>query len=260
MRMKRDTVSRLVTRVPRMGLLSIADTDHVDRRINRLGASLFFDPVTVAHAAVAGVDNVFALYAGGRAGVMGNVTATQVEVAFGFFPSDLVRSVWADVEAIAPAAQLADVLADAMIAAAIETWDADAAAVVVELGSDVVGSVPLIGLPLFAGWRERGRPADPVGAAVHVVHTLRELRGDIHVQSVAAQRLHPLEAEIVTRGEEGATLHGWPQPWPDPAPLVERVAAAESATGARMCGIYGDCLGAEGFATFAAAIGDLAPE
>jgi hypothetical protein len=43
-------------------------------------------------------------------------------------------------------------------------------------------------------------------------------------------------------------------------PLVERVGAAESATGARMCGVYTDCLGAEGFATFAAAVGGLAPE
>ncbi len=242
-----------------MSQLSIADTDHVDRRINQLGASLFFDPLTVAHASAAGVDDVFSLYAGGRAGVMGNVTATQVAVALGFFPAELVRTVWADVEAIATPARLADLYADAMVLAAIETWDTSAAAVVVELGSEVAASVPLLGLPLFAGWRERSRPSEPVGAAVHVVHTLRELRGDIHVQSVAAEQLDPLEAEIVTRGEEGATLHGWPQPWPDPAPFVDRVAAAESATGARMRRIYAGSLGTEGFATFAAAIDGLVP-
>jgi hypothetical protein len=242
-----------------MSELSTADTDHVDRRINQLGASLFFDPLTVAHASDAGVDDVFSLYAGGRAGVMGNVTATQVAVTLGFFPATLVRTVWADVEAIATPARLAGLYADAMIAAAIDTWDRSAAAVVVELGSEVAASVPLLGLPLFAGWRERNRPSEPVGAAVHVVHTLRELRGDIHVQSVAAEQLDPLEAEIVTRGEEGATLHGWPQPWPDPAAFVDRVAAAESATGARMRRIYADSLGNEGFATFAAAIDGLAP-
>jgi hypothetical protein len=242
-----------------MDPIQTTHTDLVDRRINQLGASLFFDPVAVAHAANAGVDNVFALYAGGRAGVMGNVTATQVAVALGFFPLELVRTVWADVETIAAPTHLADVFAAAMVAAAIQTWDARAAAVVVELGSEVAASVPLLGLPLFAGWRERSRPSDPVGAAVHVVHTLRELRGDIHVQSVAAEQLDPLEAEIVTRGEEGATLHGWPQPWPDPAPLVERVAAAEAATAVRMRQTYADSLGAERFATFADAIDRLAP-
>lgn len=242
-----------------MSTLTTADTDRVDRRINQLGASLFFDPVTVAHAAAAGVDDVFALYAGGRGGVMGNVTATQVAVALGFFPLELVRSVWADVHAIAEPTHLATVHADAMVAAANETWDGAAAAVVVELGSEVASSVPLLGLSLFAGWRERARPSEPIGAAVHVVHTLRELRGDIHVQSVAAQQLDPLEAEIVTRGEEGATLHGWPHPWPEPAPFAERVAAADSATGDRMRRIYSESLGPARFATFAEAVDGLTP-
>lgn len=234
------------------------DTDRTDRKINELGASLFFDPVTIAHAAANGVDDVFALYAAGRAGVMGGVTATQVAAAVGFFPVELVRAIWAAAEAIAEPARIARIYADAMAEAARHAWDPGAAATVVELGTAVADSVPLLGLPLFAGWRELARGTDPVGAAVHVVHTLRELRGDIHVQSVAAQGLHPLEAEVVSRGDEGATLHQWPQPWPDPAPFVDAVAAADAATGERMRRIYARSIGADGFARFAGAVDRLA--
>ena len=82
------------------------------------------------------------------------------------------------------------------------------------------------------------RPDDPQGAAALVVMALRELRGDIHIQCVAAEGLHPLEAEIVTRGVDGAELHGWPPPFPDPDRSRARVVAAEAATSARMQAAY----------------------
>jgi len=237
----------------------IRDTDHTDRRINQLGASLFFDPITIAHASANGIDDVFALYAGGRAGVLGDVTATQAAAALGFFPVELVRVIWAHGQAIMQPAQIARIYADAMSEAARQVWDCAAAKIVVELGTVVADSVPLLGLPLFAGRREMARPSDPVGAAVHVVHTLRELRGDIHVQSVGAQGLRPLEAEVVSRGSEGAALHQWPQPWPDPAPFVEQVAAADAATGERMCRMYACAIGVDGFTRFADAVDRIKP-
>jgi len=136
-----------------MSTPTLTDTDRVDRRINQLGAAQFFDPVTVAHASAAGVDNVFALYAAGRAGVMGNVTATQAASALGFFPLELVRTVWADAEAIDEPVRIARIYADAMVEAARGSWDAAAAETVIGLGTAVADSVSLLGLPLFAGWR-----------------------------------------------------------------------------------------------------------
>jgi hypothetical protein len=97
-----------------------------------------------------------------------------------------------------------------------------------------------MGQSLFAGWQAMTRPADPQGAAAVVVMALRELRGDTHIQCIAAEGLLPVEAEIVTRGVPGAELHGWPTPYPDPEPLRERVAAAERATSARMQRAYGN--------------------
>ena len=183
--------------------------DEMDTRINQLGASLYFDPSTIAHAADAGITDFFVLYAGGRAGVMGDVTAEQVSSAFGFFDPGLVAKVWPTVLATARPSDIVAVFAAAMAHAAELNWDAEASQTVVRLGALVADSVTALGMPLFAGWRAVPRPTTPQGAAAMVVHTLRELRGDVHVQSVAASGMQPIEAEVATRrGSAGLEMHG----------------------------------------------------
>ncbi|MEI2705902.1 MAG: hypothetical protein V9E89_11735 [Ilumatobacteraceae bacterium] len=237
---------------------TMADSDRLDRHLNQLGASLFFHTTTLATAAADGVTDIFVLYAAGRAGVMGDVGAGQAAASLGFFPESLVRELWRQAEALMPPRRIARIYATAMATTAREIWDEGAAIDVVDLGTAVAESVPLLGLPLFAGWRELPRPDDPVGAATLVVHTLRELRGEIHTQSVASNGLHPLEAEVVSRGDEGAALHQWPRPWPEPGPFEEQVAAADVATGERMRRIYGRSIGGDGVARLTAAAERLA--
>jgi len=215
-----------------------ADLDRTDHRINALGGTLFFDEVTLAAAAEEGIDDVVVLYAAGRAGVMGDVTAAQVRVTFGFFDPGSVDEVWAMVTAGHRPSDVAPVFARAMSAAARARWDADAAAVVARIGFAVADAAEPLACPLFTGWRDQARPDDPAGAAALAVTTLRELRGDIHVQSVAAAGLHPLEAEMVSRRVPGAQLHGWKEPYPDPAEFADRVAAAEAETSRRMRAHY----------------------
>jgi hypothetical protein len=239
-------------------LPSRALVDEMDGRINRLGSLLYFHPTTTAYAAAHGVDDVFVLYGAGRAGVMGDVTAEQVVCAFGFLAPTFVAQVWPTVEAFGRPSEIARLYADAMARTAAELWSADEAREVVRLGTQVADSVAPLGLSLFAGWRALQRPDDACAAAALVVHTLRELRGDIHVQSVAVEGLHPLEAEMVTRGDSGAQLHGWPKPWPDPSPFVERVAAAEHRTSERMQRIYSAALSSDELACLATAVENLA--
>ncbi|MEZ5249993.1 MAG: hypothetical protein R2713_12510 [Ilumatobacteraceae bacterium] len=50
-----------------------------------------------------------------------------------------------------------------------------------------------LGMPLFAGWRALARPSTPQGAAALEVHRA-SCRGDVHVQSVAAAGMAPIEA------------------------------------------------------------------
>jgi hypothetical protein len=213
--------------------------DHMDARINAFGSALFFDEVTLEHGAANGVPDAIILYGAGRAGALGDVNAAAVTSAFGFFCPDLVEQLWPSVRAFGRPSSIATVLADGMAAAARVRWDPAAAAVVARHGATVVDSVVPLGTALFAGWQRMPRPDDPQGAAALVVMALRELRGDIHIQCVAGEGLHPLEAEIVTRGAAGAELHGWPAPYPDPDALRDRVAAAERATSARMHQHYG---------------------
>ena len=222
----------------------------MDAGLNALGASLFFDEVTVAHAAAAGIDDVFALYAG-RAGVLGDVRAGQAASALAFFDPDVVADVWDGLARFGSPSWVADVFARAMADAAAQHWDPEPARVVTDLGMRVAESVTPIGLALFTGWRDVARSH---GDASSVVHTLRELRGDLHIQCVSVAGLHPLEAEMVTRGEPAAQLHGWKPPYPDPAGFGERVAAAEAATSERMAQIYGAALSDGELADLAAAV------
>jgi hypothetical protein len=230
-------------------------TDEMDARINGLGASLFFHPRTVEFAAAQGVDNVFVLYAG-RAGVLGDVNAAQAVSALGFFASDVVADVWRGVTELGGPARMGALFGDAMAAAAATLWSSEAAAEMVDMGRVVLQGVEPFGMALYAGWRERGL----VGGASDVVHALRELRGDVHIQSVAAAGLHPLEAEMVTRGAAAAQLHGWKPPYPEPDAFAGRVAAAERATSERMFDLYQRVLGAERIVQLAAAVRRLYPD
>jgi hypothetical protein len=236
----------------------MSQIDEMDALINRLGASLYFDPLTLAHAAEAGITDVFVLYAGGRAGVMGDVTADQVASAFAFFAPDLVERVWQTVVATERPSEVARIYAAAMAHAAQDRWDATAARRVARLGTVVAGSVTALGMPLFAGWRAVPRPDTPCGAAALVVHTLRELRGDVHVQSVAASGLSPIEAEVASRrGTAGLEMHGWHGDAPDHEPLLEAFAAVEAQTSARMHRIYDAALSPTELDELAAALSAL---
>ncbi len=158
--------------------------DRTDALLNRLGAGLLFHEETLAHAARSGIDNPLVLYAGGRAGVMGDVNASQVTAAFGFFEPSLVRDGWTAVETVAAPSEIAQIYAKAIAHAGRQCFiDDEAAAVVSNVGWRVAEGVEALGLSLFAGWRTMRSVADDArGSAAIAVITLRELRGDIHVQ------------------------------------------------------------------------------
>jgi hypothetical protein len=169
---------------------------------------------------------------------MGDVTAAQACSAFAFFDPGLVDKMWSSMGPDLKPSAVAKVFAAALAAGARERWDEGAAADVARIGRKVADRVTAIGMPLFAGWREMAMPDDPIGAATMTVMTLRELRGDIHVQSIAASGVGPLEADFFTRGEQGVQLHGWKPPYPDVAQHAEAMAAAHASTSQRMGRIY----------------------
>ena len=234
------------------------DADAVDARVNRLGAELLFHPTTLASAAQRGVDDAVVLYAGGRAGAVGDLSAPAVEAILAFFAPSAVAEVWPMVLRHGRPSEISDVYAAAMADAARASWDASAAEVVADVGATVVDAAPALGLPLFAGWRAKARPDDALGAAALVVTALRELRFDHHVHAIAGTGLTPLEAEMVGRGEAGAQLHGWAPPFPDADAARDRAEAAEAETSRRMARAYAVASEAE-LVRFSDAIAALAP-
>ena len=65
----------------------------------------------------------------------------------------------------------------------------------------------------------------------------------MHIQSVAASGMAPIEAEVATRrGTAGLEMHGWRGEFPDHEPFLEPFAAVEAQTSARMQRIYAAAL------------------
>jgi hypothetical protein len=233
------------------------DIDRTDRRINELGSSLFFDELTLAHAAALGVDDAAVLYGGGRAGAMGDVLAPTVGAVFGFFEPAAVAEVTNQVWAQGSPRQLTEIFVASMAHAARTRWSPDPAAEVVAVGRVLLDGASPFGRPLFAAWREVPLPADRCGAAAVTIMALRELRGDTHVNALATLGVEPLQAEMVTRGEAWAQLHGWSPPYPDPAAHRDLVAQAEVLTSQRMADVYATA-DADDLRRFASAIEVLA--
>lgn len=229
---------------------NVVATDH---RIQRTGSAMLFAEPTLAEGHVAGIEDALAFYAGGRGGVLGNVPWHQVQSAFGFFPADIVRTTWQQVTSWGDPLDMAGHYANGLADFGRATFPTDAARTFADVGTIVADTVTPLGYPLFTGWRAVPKPDDGPGAAAVVMMTLRELRGDIHVQDIAAAGIDPVEAEVVVRGLDGIALHGWQPPYPDPDTHRDAVAQATDRTTTRMLRIYEAALSDSQWAEFEAA-------
>jgi hypothetical protein len=108
----------------------------------------------------------------------------------------------------------------------------------VDVGEAVIGGAEATGLPLFAAWRTIRRAADTPGHAAQVLHLLREHRGSIHVLAVAATGLTPLQAIVVSGGQDRARQLGFTGELPQPQAYRARWERAESITRQRAADAY----------------------
>ena len=101
-----------------------------------------------------------------------------------------------------------------------------------EILEKVVASASPLGAPLFVGWRDMPRPADPGPARTfQLAQVMRELRFSRHAVAIQAAGIGPLEAILSgPAGAWNAKMFGWPEPYPDVTDLVEAREAAEAAT------------------------------
>ncbi len=203
----------------------------VKAAVQRVGGAFMTAPETVERGRQLGYDP-WGFYYAGRGGVLGDVDADVVAAVFAFMPATSVRTGWEKARAVStPDVTMRH------YAECCHHWARTHLAHVpgldrlCVLARCVVDAADVAGIPLFAGWRSVPVPDDPPARAAHLLHVLREHRGGLHVVSVLATGLTPLEAVIAGKhGTTNAKFYGWPEPYPDPEPIEGRREAAEALT------------------------------
>jgi hypothetical protein len=166
------------------------------------------------------------LYFLGRHGVLGDVDPDVVLAAAYIFPADYLRREWMAARGgMTPHEALERYLAVCHTWAESHMTGFPGAARLAELGCRVIEASPVVGLPLFAGWRALPLPQGDDDAAiarrcVHICQVLREHRGACHGLALASLQLDPLMAILANpgggRGEDNAIEYGWQPPFPTP--------------------------------------------
>lgn len=204
---------------------------HVSAQVHRIGGSWFFADVVRDVGERHGVGDRFALYAGGRGGVIGDPTGTVVASAFAFFPPHVVIDKYRIVMASLSPRECAEVYASGLGAWARDVFgDHDDWDVLAKLGRRIADSCRAMGMPLFAGWRAMPIPDSPVAAMAQTMHVLREMRGEYHVHAVVASGMTPLEAIIGKDGPARARELFYPEPYPTVDEVRARRTSVEELT------------------------------
>jgi hypothetical protein len=177
-------------------------------RIRDVGWAFYFAPETLARGTELGIDG-FRFYFVGRGGVLGDVDATVVSSAFGYFKPELVRTVWDSARAVVDprTAGHAFVECGAEFGRAhfgqLDGLDAFCAA-----ADSVVAAADPVGLALYAGAVSEPLADDPPARTMQLLALLREYRGSVHLLAVRACGLDALTAHCVKRPQD-LGMFGW---------------------------------------------------
>jgi hypothetical protein len=226
--------------------------------IHDIGSAIYMSRDVAAWAAEWGWSNPFAFYFAGRGGMLGDVGADVVYAAFGWFEPKAVRSMYTEGAGVAGAHTAAARMAEAHAKwgdkhyAAVEGLD-DITAVSEEVVAALEGSA----IPLFAGWRDAPRSETTAGRAAQLMQMLREWRGGLHLVATTAMGLSPLEAILTNEGPGQAKFFGWPEPFPDVAPLRTRHDQAEEITDQLCAASLAEAADAAALSAFEAAVKSL---
>jgi hypothetical protein len=173
-------------------------------------------------------------YFGGRAGVLGTVSAEVVSAACGFFADDLVRTAWAAVLATGRLNEVVRADVELCVAWAREhIGGVPGMARLAELTERVVDAADASGRVLFTAWRTLPDPyEDAVSKVALNLLRLREHRGASHLIAVVANGFTPLQAILGGPGPQKAAANGWPPPYPEMPESSAALAAVERHTDA----------------------------
>jgi hypothetical protein len=208
--------------------------------IQYVGMSFYFDPHTVERAGELGLHR-YEFYGLGRGGVLGDVDSATVTEAFTFFHPAAVERFWGATQKADPAQT-----AEQYLQAAYEFADRTFGAVPTEVlaryaaaAHKVADGVEHGHHRLVDGYRQYAVPDDPAHAAYLGAILMRELRGCVHIDAVAAAGLTAVQACYLS-DPDNFRRHGYGEAdVPEVTPDVQlRKAQAEEATSAAMAGYF----------------------
>ncbi len=175
------------------------------KRLESLHAVTYFSEESIAAARDSGLKGFWMGYFGFRAAPMGEPSAATIEAIFGNFAPWMVRRAIPDAWAFADSPSLLDARGAAAASALRRVApDVESAAVECnELLERTIAAGSTLGRPLFAANAAVELPADPVMRLWQLATTLREHRGDGHVQALAVAGLDGCEAHLLRAAEDG---------------------------------------------------------
>lgn len=214
--------------------------------IEEIGALFMLHPETFAQSAERGYPHPFAGYFAGRGGVLGAAEASTVDAVFAVFEPSVVTMFWEQgLPVLGPAGAAAfynDQIADF---GRKHLTGAEGLDRIAELGLKVIESAPVIGLPLFAGWKQMPLAEDTEARAMQVMFRLRELRGGIHTGALVLSGLTAVEAHMLNKGTEYCAFFGWSEPFATGEDKREEKQALDEATDRRMAEIVSAVLSSD---------------
>ena len=160
--------------------------ERVSDPINSLGALHYFGPKAKEAADSLGL-GLYRFYFAGRGGVLGNVSSSIIQSAFGYFNPTFVDKIWTTAkqrcnvsEAATAQLSVAHNFSEKHFSKIDDLEEATAAM------AKLTSQIDIAGLPLFAGFRDAPIPESTPSAFMHHVILMRELRGSVHLGAVRA--------------------------------------------------------------------------
>ncbi len=207
--------------------------------IEQAVATFMLHPETFAESIAAGYENPFAGYVAGRGGVLGEANGPTVATLFVIFEPNFLAGLWDEGVKVRGAAAAADLYWEQTAgfgrkylagAQGLDRFN--------ELAEKVIAVAPVQGLALYSGWRRMPLVSDAAGRALQLMFVMRELRGDIHLNALTISGIEPIEAHMLNKGHEYATMFGWPEPFADGAGKRGRYDEVEALTNRRIAELF----------------------
>jgi hypothetical protein len=176
-------------------------------KIRDLGWAFYFVPETLAKGEELGLDGL-RFYVLGRGGVLGDVEATVIRSAFGYFAPSLIEKMWTSAKEKAPPRVAARAFMECCAEfgrTRLRVVDVEAFCAAADAVNDAADPV---GLALYSGIASQPRAEDLPARAMQLVTVLREFRGSAHLIAVRAAGLDAKTAHFIRRPAD-IGMFGW---------------------------------------------------